>query len=57
MTTDDIVINKNGSIYLRAEKGNKVKDRIYYLTYKAADFSGNTISRTATVTVPHDKGK
>jgi hypothetical protein len=49
---DDIKIEDNGSIYLRAECGGKVGDRVYTITYQAVDNSGNVTVKTATVKVP-----
>ena len=42
---------------LRAERSGKGNGRIYTITYTATDASGNIQSASATVTVPHDKGK
>lgn len=56
-TTDDIQVTDAGLIYLRAERTGKGTDRVYTITYAATDDSGNTTQDTATVTVPHDKGK
>ena len=53
--TDDVKIGDDGSIYLRAERSGKGSDRIYTITYKAVDNSGNAIESSATVTVPHDR--
>jgi hypothetical protein len=49
---DDIKIGDDGSIYLRAECGGKNDDRVYTITYQAADDSGNVTVKTATVKVP-----
>ena len=57
MTKDDILITKNGSIYLRAEHSPKVRSRTYAITYKATDASGNSTTKTAAVFVPHDNRK
>jgi hypothetical protein len=40
---------------LRAERSGSRKDRIYTLTYRGTDASGNSADATCTVTVPHDK--
>jgi len=45
------------NIFLRAERDGKGNGRIYSITYSATDFSGNKISATSFVTVPHDQGK
>jgi hypothetical protein len=42
---------------LRAERFGCGKGRIYTITYKATDASGNSVTAGATVTVPHDLGK
>ena len=44
-------------VELRAEHLGKARDRIYTLTATAADLAGNTVTATATCTVPHDQGK
>jgi hypothetical protein len=54
-TTDDIQIGDDGSIYLRAERSGKGRDKVYTITYKAVDDCGNATESSATVTVPHDK--
>jgi len=56
-TTNDIQIGEDGSIYLRAERSGNGNSRVYTITYQAIDASGNTKLISATVTVPHDKGK
>ena len=53
-TDDDIQVDENGNIFLRAERSGKSDGRVYTLTYKAMDSSGNSSTATATVTVPHD---
>ena len=42
---------------LRAERSGGGDGRIYTITYTATDVSGNSQDASATVTVPHDKGK
>ncbi len=42
---------------LRAERSGKGDGRIYTVTYRATDASGNETSTSATVTVPHDMGQ
>lgn len=44
-------------ISLRAERAGKGDGRIYTITYSATDFSGNTSTTSAIVTVPYDMGK
>ena len=53
-TTDDIKVDADNNISLRAERSGKSNGRVYTLTYKAEDQAGNTATATATVTVPHD---
>jgi len=54
-TSDDIQVDSDGSIYLRAERSGTGNDRIYTITYQAVDDCGNATVRSATVTVPHDQ--
>lgn len=54
-TTDDIQVDEDGVIYLRAERSGTGTGRLYTLTYKATDFAGNVATATVTVTVPHDQ--
>jgi hypothetical protein len=54
-TDDDVQINDDGSIYLRAERSGKGGERIYTITYMAVDDCGNAVESSATVTVPHDQ--
>jgi hypothetical protein len=56
-TTGDIIADPDGTIWLRVERLGKDGDRIYTLTWKASDGSGNFTTASAAVTVPHDKGK
>ena len=56
-TANDIVINTDGTISLRAERSGAGSGRIYTITYRAIDRSGNSTSASASVTVPHNKGK
>ncbi|KQC05572.1 MAG: hypothetical protein APR53_07290 [Methanoculleus sp. SDB] len=56
-TTNDIQIT-GGSDYafkLRAERAGTGDGRIYTITYTATDFSGNSASASAIVSVPHEK--
>jgi hypothetical protein len=50
---DDIQIT-DGYIFLRAERIGKGTGRVYTITYKAVDNSGNETVQSATVTVPHN---
>lgn len=54
-TANDIVVNADGSISLRAERSGTGSGRIYSITYKATDTGGNTATAVAAVTVPHHK--
>jgi hypothetical protein len=43
---------------LKAKRaGTNMAGRIYTVTYSATDGSGNKVTASATVTVPHDQGK
>ena len=53
-TTNDIQI-ENGNIFLRAERSGLGTGRVYTITYKATDASGNSAQDSATVTVPHNQ--
>jgi hypothetical protein len=55
LTVSDIQIGSDGSIYLRAERSGNSSGRLYTITYKAVDDSGNATIKSATVTVPHDQ--
>jgi hypothetical protein len=54
-TKNDIKIDNDGSIYLRAERSGRGTSRVYTITYQAVDDSGNVTVGSATVTVPHDQ--
>jgi hypothetical protein len=54
---DYVQIDGDGSIYLRAKKGQGRNVRIYTLTYEAVDDSGNVAIDSAEVVVPHDLGR
>jgi hypothetical protein len=45
------------SFLLRAERSGRGAGRVYTVTYEAADASGNTTRRQATVTVPKSQGR
>lgn len=54
-TSNDVVINNDGSILLRAERSGRGNGRIYTITYKVSDAAGNSTVASAIVTVPHNK--
>lgn len=54
-TINDIQVDENGDIYLRAERSGTGSGRIYTITYMATDSSGNSSTASATVAVPHDQ--
>ena len=56
-TPDDIVIVDDFTFKLRAERSGTGDGRVYTITYQATDACGNSTVATATVTVPHSKGK
>lgn len=55
-TTDDILIDETGTIYVRAERSGSGNDRIYTITYKATDASDNVGYGSLDILVPHDQG-
>jgi predicted extracellular nuclease len=56
-TPDDIVVVDDFTFELRAERSGTGDGRVYTITYEATDACGNSTIATATVTVPHSKGK
>ncbi|MDP3112461.1 MAG: hypothetical protein Q8M71_10205 [Thermodesulfovibrionales bacterium] len=56
-TANDIVVNADGTISLRAERSGTGNGRVYTITYKATDLAGNVTVSSATAIVPHDMGK
>lgn len=44
------------SFLLKADRQGNGSGRVYTITYRAIDASGNSTIRTATVSVPHDQG-
>jgi hypothetical protein len=46
----------DGQVDLRAERNGSGPGRVYQLTYRAVDASGNSTPAFAVVTVPHDQG-
>ncbi|MBN1787432.1 MAG: hypothetical protein JW806_03460, partial [Sedimentisphaerales bacterium] len=55
--TEDVFIDADGKIYLRAERSGNSNGRVYTLTYQAVDDSANTTIKSTTVTVPHNQSK
>ncbi len=45
------------AIWLRAERSGSGPGRVYELTYRATDASGNSVPARGVVTVPHDLGQ
>jgi hypothetical protein len=54
-TTDDVIIIDDFTFNLRAERSGKGSGRIYTITYKATDVSGNYVMASVTVEVPHNQ--
>jgi len=55
-TTNDIVIASNcKSVQLRSERMGGSNGRVYTITFKVTDASGNMATATAQVTVPHSQ--
>jgi len=54
-TANDIVINADNTISLRAERSGKGGGRVYTITYQATDSAGNSTTASAIVAVPHNK--
>ena len=50
--SDDWIITGDLTLKLRAERSNKRSSRIYTITVECTDASGNSTTRTVTVTVP-----
>ncbi len=44
-------------VYLRAERSGRGDGRVYRVSFTAADGKGGVCRGTATVGVPHDRGK
>jgi hypothetical protein len=57
-TTNDIVIGADcKSVQLRAERDGGGNGRVYRITFRVRDASGNTTTVSATVVVPHNPGQ
>lgn len=54
-TTPDWLVTNSNAAKLRAERSGEGDGRVYTLTVTCTDAQGNSASRTATVTVPHDQ--
>jgi hypothetical protein len=54
---NDIVIVDDYNFELRAERLGSGDGRVYTIAYEGTDACGNSTIASATVTVPHDKGK
>ncbi len=54
-TNNDIQVNDDGRIFLRAERsGNNPQGREYTIIYQATDASGNNATASCKISVPHD---
>jgi hypothetical protein len=51
-TTEDVVTVDDDSFRLRAERDGDGSGRVYTITYRATDACGNSVTESATVTVP-----
>ena len=56
-TSPDWVITGDLTLTLRAERAGPKSGRVYTITVKCTDASGNSAQRAVTVTVDHDQGK
>ena len=54
-TLDDIFVDQEDNISLRAERSGKGEGRIYTIIYDSIDASGNVATASTTVTVPHNQ--
>ena len=54
-TTNDILILGDTMFRLRAERSGTGQGRIYTITYRATDASGNSAEASITITVPHNQ--
>jgi hypothetical protein len=56
-TSQDWVITGDLTVNLRAERSGTGSSRVYTITVQCEDASGNSATKTVTVTVPHDQRK
>lgn len=56
-TEGDFEITEDGRVFVRAERSGTGKRRVYTVTFKAEDRSGNTGFASVDIVVPHDKGR
>lgn len=56
-TSPDYEITEDGRVFVRAERSGTGQRRIYTISFKAEDASGNASFASADVVVPHDRGK
>jgi hypothetical protein len=54
-TSNDIQVDEDGNIYLRAERSGKNDGRVYTLTFTVSDASGNSTELSVNVLVPHNQ--
>jgi hypothetical protein len=54
-TTSDIVVLDDNMFSLRAERSGAGQGRVYTITYRATDASGNSAEASVTIIVPHNK--
>lgn len=55
-TSDDVQVADDGRLYVRSERSGQGNGRIYTITYKATDATGNSGYASATVMVPKSQG-
>jgi len=56
-TLEDIVIKDSQTVDLRAERQGDGNGRVYTISYKVTDASGNTATGSGQAFVPHNKGQ
>ncbi len=54
-TTNDVQVDNEGRIFLRAERGGRGDGRVYTITMSVTDDCGNVSLPSFTVEVPHDQ--